>query len=405
MDGQNPAEMDTGPVQLFVDPAAISSSATGMAPETSNKVQPVGMSRLPGLNEDVDMDEQKENEDPMEGLVKTKVPNGVIVIDISSDDEIMVQPNQLGTGQNRMAPRPSTKKKSKKAKRRLLALQQEALQQANVNQSGSISGRTRSNYVTAPVGPQQPLPAAPSIRRVADRERIGANRDQQASLDAYKNVNAAGYRCYLPYAIQHSILSSIQNLLEECLFEFAKARVPDVLAAVGWTHHLTAELSLWWPVFKKVMAALPKQAIDHSQLDSPIENLFGRIRHIRHMVVHRLREVPMSSIEWMARDAASLALALGDNDRGSRLVDLYKRIQLVCKSADDTREPPPERLRKLEAGTEEIRSLEYQRAEIGRRLDQLRREQYAFQEEFDSRGEIPDALLGTLKDIDTFMVR
>ncbi|CZS96823.1 uncharacterized protein RAG0_06005 [Rhynchosporium agropyri] len=397
MDDQGDAEMDACPAQHALSPIAPLAESTNMAPQSSQNSTGSRSHNLRSLIEGMGTDQrQKENEPPAKTPLTNSVPSSVMVIDISSDDDaIMAKPSQ-GARQRPTIAKALTKAQ-KKARNRLAQQQQQ-------KQSQHRGMTLRS--ATA-VTSQKPLPASPPIRshlEISASQQREIQRNQKSSFEAYRNASAAGYLCYLPFATQHSILQSIQNLLEECLFEFAKARVPHVLTAARWHTHHAGELNLWWPVFRNVMNALPKEAIDHSQLDSSIGNLFDRIKHIRHITVHRIQEMPMSSVEWMTKDAASLALALGDNDRGSRLLELYKRVKDVCERAQAALEPTVVRRGQLKVGEEEIRTLEAQRAQIDQRLAVLREEQLRFLDVREGTEQIGDELLGPLKDLDSFMV-
>ncbi|CZT52733.1 uncharacterized protein RSE6_14095 [Rhynchosporium secalis] len=396
MDDQGDTEMDACPAQHALSPISPLAESTNMAPQSSQNSTGSRSHNLRSLIEGMGTDQrQKENEPPAKTALTNSIPSSVMVIDISSDDDaIMAKPSQ-GARQRPTIAKALTKAQ-KKARNRLAQQQQQ-------KQSQHRGMTLRS--ATA-VTSQKPLPASPPIRRhleISASQQREIQRNQKSSFEAYRNASAAGYLCYLPFATQHSILQSIQNLLEECLFEFAKARVPHVLTAARWHTHRAGELNLWWPVFRNVMNALPKEAIDHSQLDSSIGNLFDRIKHIRHITVHRIQEMPMSSVEWMTKDAASLALALGDNDRGSRLLELYNRVKDVCDRAQAALAPTAVRRGQLKVGEEEIRTLEAQRAQIDQRLAVLRGEQLRFLDVREGTEQIGDELLGPLKDLDSFM--
>jgi hypothetical protein len=96
----------------------------------------------------------------------------------------------------------------------------------------------------------------------------------------------------MPLKVQLSLHSTLQKVLEDALWHFAKHWIPDLLLQNKWHIPEAGELNLWWGSLSG--RQLPKHALDLNALDlnaqlqvRHLEALFMRINKIRHTAVHR----------------------------------------------------------------------------------------------------------------------
>jgi hypothetical protein len=129
---------------------------------------------------------------------------------------------------------------------------------------------------------------------------------------------------YLPFKLQHSILSQTQRLLEECCYDFAKKWFPSILEARGWDAPEAVELNKWWMTFRKCDIPATAIAIGPGQ---SLSVLFNRATSIRHCAVHRRPQIPVKIVEQMVRDACLLSQALKDNSRAVKLQHWHKELE------------------------------------------------------------------------------
>ena len=112
---------------------------------------------------------------------------------------------------------------------------------------------------------------------------------------------------YLPFKLQHSILTQTQRLLEECCYDFAGKWFPSILEDHGWDTPEAVELNKWWMTLRKY--DIPAAAIAANP-DQSLSVLFKRAASIRDCAVHRRAQIPVKIVEQMVRDAWLLSQAL-----------------------------------------------------------------------------------------------
>lgn len=123
------------------------------------------------------------------------------------------------------------------------------------------------------------------------------------------------YPTFYPYHTQHLIMTSAQQILEECCFDFAQAWIPDVVQAQGWDCAAAVELSKWATIMKK--RTVPVQALNLPP-SSSVHTLLSRTHKLRHTAVHRLA-TPARGISELLGPAVRLAEALRDENRAAQL--------------------------------------------------------------------------------------
>jgi hypothetical protein len=166
---------------------------------------------------------------------------------------------------------------------------------------------------------------------------------------------------YLPFKLQHLILTQTQRLLEECCYDFAEKWVPSILEANGWDAPEAVELTTWWTLSK---CDIPARAFALS----PGHSLSGLFKHaisIRHYAVHRRPQIPIKKVEEMVRDAWLLSQALRDDLRAAQLLRWHKELEnLVAHLQSRTNS-------QREAAKAELRNLHNAKVEMEERLSEL----------------------------------
>jgi hypothetical protein len=135
-----------------------------------------------------------------------------------------------------------------------------------------------------------------------------------------------------PYNVQHHILSSSQQILEEACFRFMKRWLPSVLKKYSWTCAAAVELTKWVRVIKKHLDILPNGCMNTQQQKCFKETL-PYITRLRHTAVHRLH---LTSIQLLKQvhSAYMLAEALQDNEGRNRLETIHLRVDAWVKNMD-----------------------------------------------------------------------
>jgi hypothetical protein len=134
-----------------------------------------------------------------------------------------------------------------------------------------------------------------------------------------------------PYEVQHYILSSSQQILEESCFQFMKRWLPSLLEKRGWTCATAVELTKWVRVIQKHLEILPKGCMNTEQKKC-FKKTLTYITRLRHTAVHRLH---LTSAELLKQvhSAYMLAEVLQDTECRNRLQTIYLRVD-TC--ADET---------------------------------------------------------------------
>jgi hypothetical protein len=167
---------------------------------------------------------------------------------------------------------------------------------------------------------------------------------------------------YLPFKLQHSILTQTQRLLEECCYDFAQKWFPSILEEHGWDAPEAVELNKWWMTLRK--CDIPAAAIAVSPGQS-LSVLFKRAASIRNCAVHRRPQIPVKIVEQMVRDAWLLSQALKDYSRAAQLqywhTELENLVTHLQLRTDSQRE----------AAEAELRNIHSTKAEIEEKLADL----------------------------------
>ncbi|QMW27795.1 hypothetical protein G4B84_003084 [Aspergillus flavus NRRL3357] len=129
---------------------------------------------------------------------------------------------------------------------------------------------------------------------------------------------------YFPYHAQHSILSQVQQVLEEGCFDFTKKWLPSELEDNGWDCAAAVELTKWTKLFKKWSSQLPDGSLQCSGPE--FHARLAEVAGIRHTAVHRA-PITARAVDAFIVSAVRLTEALRDSQRTSQLENLHLDIQ------------------------------------------------------------------------------
>ncbi|KAE8163563.1 hypothetical protein BDV40DRAFT_311615 [Aspergillus tamarii] len=171
------------------------------------------------------------------------------------------------------------------------------------------------------------------------------------------------YPSCFPYHAQHSILSQVQQVLEECCFDFTKKWLPLELESHGWDCAAAVELTKWTRLLMKWSPQLPDGSL---QSNGPeFHERLADVSGIRHTAVHRI-PTTARGIDTLVVSAMRLAEALQDTLRTSQLEDLHLDIQAKIEAMEFNKNALEENLRR------ELEAIQRQREELDRKEVELR---------------------------------
>ncbi|WEW61660.1 hypothetical protein PRK78_007152 [Emydomyces testavorans] len=140
------------------------------------------------------------------------------------------------------------------------------------------------------------------------------------------------YPSYVPYRVQHLILSKIQCMLENSCFEFTLKWAPELIAQKGWDCPEAIELNKWTSTMYQQFDKLPDGALDN-RYKSDITSVFASLCGLRHSAVHRLH-VSVRGIDDMVHNAIIFTGMLRDTVRECQLNELHLELKRIARSQE-----------------------------------------------------------------------
>ncbi|PWI65007.1 hypothetical protein PCL_08366 [Purpureocillium lilacinum] len=141
-------------------------------------------------------------------------------------------------------------------------------------------------------------------------------------LDDDTNLLPSLYPCYIPFDAQHLVLTTVQEILEECCFDFAEQWLPELVDEQGWTCAAAVELNRWTQY-------LNERTLTSLGLDANLERpglgvLLVEMRSLRDVAVYR---VPTTArgVSQLLHYARRFSNLLGDGKR-TAAIDRIKEI-------------------------------------------------------------------------------
>lgn len=171
------------------------------------------------------------------------------------------------------------------------------------------------------------------------------------------------YPPYFPYSAQHSILTTAQQVLEECCFEFTKKWLPSEVEKHEWDCAAAMELTEWTKFLAKRSSQLPDDSLQLRGLE--LDALLLTVRRIRHTAVHRL-PTTARGVCSLVLEAVKLAETLQDTLRTSQLEELYLDIHNKAQAMELNKNA-------LEYNfAHELEAIQHQREELDRKEEKLK---------------------------------
>ena len=167
------------------------------------------------------------------------------------------------------------------------------------------------------------------------------------------------YPTYLTYQVQHELLNTVQRLLEQCCYEWARRWIPDLLEERKWTCFEAVELGQWAKVLPCRLEQTHDEATSLESADS-LKSALVATHQLRHAAVHRL-PTSAKGIGKMLGHALFLANALRDTNTTFKLDALLCEFNLKVRDMELHKN-------ELENGLdEELNEIQEQRAILDRR--------------------------------------
>ncbi|APA15747.1 hypothetical protein sscle_15g105170 [Sclerotinia sclerotiorum 1980 UF-70] len=139
---------------------------------------------------------------------------------------------------------------------------------------------------------------------------------------------------WLPFSVQSKVLTRVQIVLEEALFEFLNTNFPHVCEKMDGRRW--ARLSKLIELAVSIMIQLDGDKDRLSNLlDGEIYNhssetlrcLLLKISQIRHCAVHRTKKIPVITLELMVRDAVYVTSYIQDKERTDILDSICRPLE------------------------------------------------------------------------------
>ncbi|KFZ12595.1 hypothetical protein V502_07028 [Pseudogymnoascus sp. VKM F-4520 (FW-2644)] len=170
---------------------------------------------------------------------------------------------------------------------------------------------------------------------------------------------------YLPYEAQHVLLNTVQRLLEESCFDFAKKWFPGDHRVLEWTSPAQVEIPKWRDLLGA--ARIPHDALD-GNVQTPLRVLLQEATYIRNNAVHR-SQVFVEDILKMLTSSIQLTRMLRDQTRRTKIEDIRGRLIHEVNVRDDNRSRATVEYRKTRD------DIDRRKEPMFKKLDKLRDEE------------------------------
>lgn len=204
-----------------------------------------------------------------------------------------------------------------------------------------------------PVGWEEPAPVPDEVPEPEETNGVLTG-DPQILIPSL-------YPCYVPYAAQHLLLTTVQRILEESCFEFAKRWLPHFLEKRGWDCPAAVELTKWANFLGRHSEKLPIEALDR---ETPLKTLLVKNHILRHTAVHRL-PTTARGISQLLQNAIELMSALYDHRRAAQLDMLKCELDSKIKAMELNKNVLENQ------ATEKLQEIRRQREELARQEQEL----------------------------------
>lgn len=140
---------------------------------------------------------------------------------------------------------------------------------------------------------------------------------------------------YIPYKIQHLVLTRAQQLLEECCYNFTAQWLPDLLEQRRWDCKEAIELNKWTHAAIKRLDKVPSTFSSAFANDSALSlaNVLVSANKLRHSAVHRLPTTAKGILE-MVHSATRFARVLRDTIREQQFNELHRELESKIRALE-----------------------------------------------------------------------
>lgn len=142
------------------------------------------------------------------------------------------------------------------------------------------------------------------------------------------------YPLYIPYKIQHLVLTRTQHLLEECCYNFTAQWMPELHEQRNWDCPEAIELNTWTYAVVERLGKFPAncfEAFDNPKM--PLDDVLISINKLRHSAVHRL-PTTAKGISELIRSAVRFATVLRDTSCKEQLDELHNELEGKIRSLE-----------------------------------------------------------------------
>ncbi|KAL4901195.1 hypothetical protein BDW74DRAFT_170350 [Aspergillus multicolor] len=171
------------------------------------------------------------------------------------------------------------------------------------------------------------------------------------------------YPSYFPYRAQHTILSKVQQVLEQSCFDFAQKWFPKEIEEHGWDCAEAVELTKWTRLIQKRSSELPCDSL--LVRGQELSSALSAVHKVRHTAVHRL-STTARGIDTFVLSAMRMTSILQDHLRTSQLEDLH--LDLVSKT--ETIELQKKALESALA--QDLEEIQFQREELNKKEENIK---------------------------------
>jgi len=190
-------------------------------------------------------------------------------------------------------------------------------------------------------------------------EPCNDNTNDNVPRESVAAINLSLYPSYLPYSIQHLILTTVQRQLEDCCYDFTAKWLPSLLKDNKWDCAEAVELTKWTRTLAKHCGKLPAGAFASNQ-EAPLNETFSSTNVLRHTAVHRI-PTTAQGIHKMIQFALRLANTLNDHSRAADLENLCLEIGSRIRDMELNKNFLENRL------DEQLQTINRQRAELDKK--------------------------------------
>ena len=140
---------------------------------------------------------------------------------------------------------------------------------------------------------------------------------------------------YIPYKIQHLVLTRAQQLLEECCYNFTTHWLPELLEQRRWDCKEAIELNKWTHAFTKRLGKLPSSFSPALANDPalPMAHVLIAVNKLRHSAVHRLPTTAKGILE-MVHSATRFARVLRNTVCEQQFNELHCELESKIRALE-----------------------------------------------------------------------